>query len=157
MKMKTSAKIAVIRKEKRLTIAALAQIAGVKPPTASRWESDQFEPKTQALEAICEFVGISVEQFTKADSENELLALLKDSGVQSLALEERCAQAIERALNLEDLTATHSEFARIFRDLMNYAEKQEAQPGKALSMIELVSMVRGVLRLGKNELAVASE
>ena len=133
--MKTSAKIAVIRKEKRLTIAALAQIAGVKPPTASRWESDQFEPKTQALEAICEFVGISVEQFTKADSENELLALLRDSGVQSLALEERCAQAIERALNLEDLTATHSEFARIFRDLMNYAWHYRATYSRRLGEV----------------------
>lgn len=156
MDMETGAKIAAVRRVRGLTIAALSQIAGVKPPTASRWESNQFEPKTQALEAICDFIGISVEQFTKAGSEDELLALISEVGAETLALEERCTQAIERALDLEDLTATHSEFARIFRDLMNYAEKQEARSGKTLSMVELVSMVRGALRLGKNELTLAS-
>lgn len=70
-------KIKHARIEIGLTQEALADAVGVEPPTISRWESGQIEPRPATLVKIAKAVEKPVSWFTRGDSlEGELLARL---------------------------------------------------------------------------------
>ena len=57
--------IATLRKEKKLTQKALAQMLGISEKTISKWECGGGLPEVMYMEPLCDILGITV---------NELLA-----------------------------------------------------------------------------------
>lgn len=52
-------RIRSLRKSKKLTQAQLAKIAGVSSPAVTEWEKDGYSPKSESLEAIAEYFGVT--------------------------------------------------------------------------------------------------
>lgn len=61
--MKISQKIQALRREKDMTQAQIAKIAGVSDKAISAWESQKRAPKLNAIQNICTFFDFDLNTF----------------------------------------------------------------------------------------------
>ncbi|QHI29001.1 helix-turn-helix domain-containing protein [Acinetobacter haemolyticus] len=78
-------RIRTLRKSKKITQAQLAKIAGVSSPAVTEWEKDSYAPKSESLEAIATYFGVTTSYLIRGVSEGET-ASLKSSNLKLLDL-----------------------------------------------------------------------
>ena len=59
--------ISLLRKNKGLTQAELAERCDVTQPIIARWEKNQVQPRAKALEKLAEALGVSITEFMSGD------------------------------------------------------------------------------------------
>lgn len=72
-------RIRSLRKSKKLTQAQLAKIAGVSSPAVTEWEKDGYSPKSESLEAMAVYFGVTT---------SYLIRGVTDGGAQSSSNED---------------------------------------------------------------------
>lgn len=89
-------RIRSLRKSKKLTQAQLAKIAGVSSPAVTEWEKDGYAPKSESLEAMANYFGVTTSYLIRGTSESENQTS-QQSGFKLLDLE-----AFKRQYNIPD-------------------------------------------------------
>lgn len=79
-------RIRALRKSKKLTQAQLAKIAGVSSPAVTEWEKDGYAPKSESLEAMAAYFGVTTSYLMRGSTGEEILPL-QATGLKLLDLE----------------------------------------------------------------------
>lgn len=59
--------IALLRKNKGLTQAELAEMCDVTQPIIARWEKNQVQPRAKTLERLADALGVPITEFMSGD------------------------------------------------------------------------------------------
>ena len=65
-------RIRSLRKSKKLTQAQLAKIAGVSSPAVTEWEKDSYAPKSESLEAMATYFGVTTSYLIRGIPDGEI-------------------------------------------------------------------------------------
>ncbi len=78
--------IAQLRKEKGLTQQALGDMLSVSPKAVSKWENGRGMPELSTIKPLCEFFGITINEFLSGErlKEEEYIQKLEENMIETM-------------------------------------------------------------------------